>query len=262
MQKFFFLILFKFSVSVFAQSNLPYKLGEFSKFTISFGLIDVGYADLEIVEMKKIGNKNTFHIIGKGETSPFFDWFFKVRDVYETYIDTSSLLPLKFIRDINEGGYSINQKYTFFHNDSIVETQDSVFKIPKNAQDMLSALFYARTFNKIELKKSESFFVPIFMDNENYFLEILYLYNEILDTKWGKVNCMVFKPKMQEGRIFESGEQMKIWITDDFNRLLMQVETKIWAGTIKAVLTNYKLLKTPLTIIQTSRQAPAQIINK
>mgnify|MGYP001158149428 CR=1 FL=1 len=254
MQKALFIILFSFSFSVFAQSNLPYKLGEVSKFTISFGLIDVGSADLEIVETKKIGNKQTFHIVGKGKTSPFFDWFFKVRDIYETYIDTSSLLPVKFLRDINEGGYKINQKYRFFHNDSIVETQDSVFKIPPNAQDMLSALFYARTFNKKDLKRSNSFFVPIFMDNENYFLEILYLHNEILDTKWGKVNCMVFKPKMQEGRIFESGEQMKIWIADDFNHLLMQVETKIWAGTIKAVLIDYKSLKTPFTIIQGTKK--------
>ena len=86
------------SASVFAQSNLPYKLGEHSEFTISFGPIDVGYADLEIVEMTKIGNKNTFHIVGKGKTTLFFDWFFKVRDVYETYIDTSTLLPVKIYK--------------------------------------------------------------------------------------------------------------------------------------------------------------------
>ena len=251
MKKFLLVILFNCSVSVFAQSNLPYKLGEYSEFIISFGLINVGYADLEIVEMRKIGNKNTFHIIGKGKTSLFFDWFFKVRDIYETYIDTSTLLPLKFIREINEGGYYMGQKYNFFHTDGVVQTQDSVLKIPVNAQDMLSALFYARTFNKLDLKQSNSFFVPIFMDNENYFIEILYLYNELLETKWGKVNCMVFRPKMQEGRVFEDGEQMKVWITDDFNHLLMKVEAKIWAGTIKASLTEYKLLKRPLSIIQT-----------
>ena len=253
MKKVLLLILLNYTVSVFSQSNLPYKLGEYSQFTISFGPIDVGYAELEVVETKRIRNKNTFHIIGKGKTSKISDLFFKVRDIYETYVDTSTLLPLKFIRDINEGGYSINQKYEFFHNESIVKTQDSIFKIPLNTQDMLSALFYARTFNKSDLKQSKSFFVPIFMDNENYLLEILYLNNEILETKWGKVNCMVFKPKMQEGRVFEDGEQMKIWITDDFNHLLMKVETKIWAGTIKGVLTDYKLLKTPLSIIQTGK---------
>jgi len=55
---------------------------------------------------------------------------------------------------------------------------------------------------------------------------------------------------MQEGRVFEDGEEMKIWITDDGNHLLMKVETKIWAGSIKAVLVEYKELKFPLSINQ------------
>ena len=54
MKKILLVIVFNCAVSVFAQSNLPYKLGEYSEFTISFGPIDVGYADLEIVEMIKI----------------------------------------------------------------------------------------------------------------------------------------------------------------------------------------------------------------
>ena len=87
------------------------------------------------------------------------------------------------------------------------------------------------------------------MDDENYFLEIKYLKNEVIDTKWGKIDCMVFKPKMQEGRIFEDGEEMKIWITDDKNHLLLRVETKIGPGLIKAVLHEYKQLKYSLSII-------------
>ena len=61
---------------------------------------------------------------------------------------------------------------------------------------------------------------------------------------------MVFKPRMQEGRVFEDGEQMKIWITEDINHFLIKVETKIWAGTIKAILNNYKKTKIPLATIK------------
>ena len=50
-------LLVNCSIVVFAQSDLPYKVGEYSEFTISFGPIEVGYADLEIVEMTQIGNK-------------------------------------------------------------------------------------------------------------------------------------------------------------------------------------------------------------
>ena len=250
MKRLLFIVFFGISNLVFSQTNLPYNVGEYVAYNISFGAINVGTADLEITEIVQLNNRSAFHIVGKGRTAPFFDWIFKVRDVYETFIDTTTLLPLVFKRAVNEGSHLINQKYQFNHNDNRVITQDSSFFIPINTQDMLSAFFYARTFNKDSIiTRGNSFYIPIFMDDENYSLEVKYQKNEILYTKWGKLDCMVFQPKMQEGRVFENGEEMKIWISDDANHLLVQVETKIWAGTIKAVLDDYKVLKYPLSII-------------
>jgi len=239
-----------FSLLGFSQTNLPYNVGEYSAYTISFGAINVGYAELEVKEIISVNNKPSFYIVGKGRTAPFFDLVFKVRDVYETFIDTSTLLPLVFNRQVREGSHVISQQYNFNHDNANVVTQDSTFNIPIQTQDMLSAFFYARTFKKNSLLIGGSFYVPIFMDNENYFLEIKYLKNEIIETKWGNIDCMVFKPKMQEGRVFEDGEEMKIWITDDKNHLLLRVETRIWAGLIKVVLEDYKLVKHPLSIIE------------
>ena len=105
---------------------------------------------------------------------------------------------------------------------------------------MLSAFFYARTFNKRNVLSDSVFTIPIFMDDENYFLEVKYLYDEVLETNLGNIKCMVFQPKMQEGRVFEDGEDMKIWISDDENKMLYKVETKIWAGKIKAERQEYK----------------------
>ena len=239
-----------FSFLSFSQNNLPYDIGEYASYTISFGAINVGYAELEVKEIISVNNKPSFHIIGKGRTAPFFDWVFKVRDVYETFIDTLSRLPIEFNREVREGGHAISQHYNFNHKNHIVATTDSVFNIPIQTQDMLSAFFYARTFKKESIFSGESFYVPIFMDDENYLLEIQYLNNEIIKTKWGKVDCMVFKPKMQEGRVFQDGEEMKIWITDDRNHLLLRVETKIWAGLIKAVLEEYRNVRYPMSIIE------------
>jgi len=250
MRLFLFIAFISFSVLGFSQTNLPYKVGEHAVYKLFFGAINVGYADLEVKEIISVNNKPSFHIIGKGRTAPFFDLVFKVRDVYETFIDTSTLLPVVFNREIREGRYSKSQHYNFNHSNDYVVTKDSVFNIPIQTQDMLSAFFYARTFSMDSVINEGSFYVPIFMDDENYFLEIKYLKNEIIQTKWGKVDCMVFQPKMQEGRIFEDGEEMKIWISDDKNHLLLRVETKIWTGLIKAVLQEYKHVKHPLSIIE------------
>ena len=249
MKQLLFIVFSGISNLIFSQADLPYKVGEYTSYKVSFGAINVGHAELEVKEIISANNKPSFHVIGKGRTAPFFDWFFKVRDVYETFIDTTTLLPVEFKRSVNEGGHLINQRYQFNHNDNRVITQDSSFFILINTQDMLSAFFLARTFKKENIINGKSFFIPLFMDDENYNLEIKYLTNEIIDTKWGKINCMVFKPNMQEGRVFTDEEQMKIWITDDANHLLIRVEAEIWAGTIKAVLEDYKKLKQPLSII-------------
>ena len=44
---------------------------------------------------------------------------------------------------------------------------------------MLSVFFYARTFSSENLNNDTKFTVPVFMDEENFDLDILYLYNEI-----------------------------------------------------------------------------------
>ena len=243
-----FLALFLLPLTTYSQSDLPYKVGEYSAFDISFGGIKVGSAEMKIEKQIKINGVSTFHIVGKGKTASFFDWFFKVRDVYETYLDTSKIRPVKFVRDIHEGGYEKKQQYIFKHSAGKVFWKDTSHVIFPATQDMLSALFYARTFNKNDLLQKKSFFVPIFMDEENYSLEILYLKDEKVKTNFGEVNCMVFKPKMQEGRVFEDGEEMKIWISDDRNHLLVKVETQIWAGSIKAILVKHQGVKYPLSI--------------
>ena len=52
-------------------------------------------------------------MVGTGTSNSSYDWIFKVRDKYESYIDTGNLQPLKFIRNVDEGGYKINENITF-----------------------------------------------------------------------------------------------------------------------------------------------------
>lgn len=245
----FLILLIIFSNQSLSQQSLPYKLGENFLYNISFAGIKVGDASLIIDSIINIDDKSCFHIIGAGKTTPFFDIFFKVRDTYETFLDTSSVLPVKFKRDISEGGFTKKQLYDFNHTDSFVYSEDTLYKIHSFSQDMLSALFFARTFNGNDLKIDDKFIIPIFMDEENYFLEIKYLQKDTLKTDFGDIECLVFKPLMQEGRVFENGERMKVWITNDQNHILLKVETQIWAGKIEAELVNYTSIRYPLKSI-------------
>ena len=114
---------------------------------------------------------------------------------------------------------------------------------------MISAFYYARALIiKQNLKEDSILKINIFIDEENYPMQIKYLSNEIVKTKWGKINCMVFVPQMQVGRIFKEQQEMRIWISDDENKLMIKVETKIIVGRIKAELYSFEGLKNPLSI--------------
>ncbi len=63
--------------------------------------------------LEKLAGKPVYHIIGDGKTYSFYDKFFKVRDKYETYIDTGTPQPYRFIRNVYEGGYKKFENVTF-----------------------------------------------------------------------------------------------------------------------------------------------------
>jgi hypothetical protein len=55
-----------------------------------------------------INNKKIFHVVGKGYTTGMSRFFFKVDDLYESYIDKETL---KYVRKINEGGYVKTKRF-------------------------------------------------------------------------------------------------------------------------------------------------------
>jgi len=243
----FFLLLFPFLT--LSQNNYPFKVGERCTYRIHYGPITAGYGYLTVKGLVKHFEERCYFFDGFGETNTFFDYIFEVNDSYISYSNCKTLSPVHFIRDVNEGGYIIKQNYLFNSQKNEALIEDSVYKIPENSQDMISVFYYARTLlNRQNVKKDSLLKINVFMDEENYPMQIKYLKNEILKTKWGKINCMVFVPQLQEGRIFKDEEEMKIWISDDDNKLMIKVETKIIVGSIKAELSSFEGLKNPLSI--------------
>jgi hypothetical protein len=172
-----------------------------------------------------------------------------VYDEYISYVNSTSLSPIHFIRNVNEGGYTIKQNYLFNSKKNEVLAEDSIYQIPKQTQDMLSGFYFTRALLNYQNVQIDSIVkLNVFMDEEIYPMQIKYEKNEVIKTKWGKINCMVFTPQLQEGRVFKDGKGMRIWISDDENKLMIKVETKIIVGTIKAELSSFKGLKNPLSI--------------
>lgn len=197
--------------------------------------------------LERFNGKTTYHCVGEGKTYSFFDNFFKVRDRYESYIDTATMQPIKFIRNVDEGGYKIYNNVTFNHSAGTAVSTNGVFKTPNCIQDVMSAMYYARNINFDKYKAGDKIPFDMFLDDEVYHLYIRYLGKETVKTKYGKFRAIKFKPLLIKGTMFQGGEKMTAWISDDPNHLILRVESPITVGSVKVDMYGYKNLRYPLT---------------
>ena len=124
------------------------------------------------------------------------------------------------------------------------------FSIESGVQDLMSCFYYLRNFYpKNGVKINESFNINMFFDNENYVFKLKYLGKEIINSKFGKIKCMKFRPFVQSGRVFEEQESITLWVSDDNNRLPIRLQADILVGSIKADLENFKNLRHPFKIV-------------
>lgn len=231
--------------------NGAFRVGEKLTYTIHYGWLDAGEAVMEVKESPyKFGDRDAYRIVGSGKSLGGFDWFYRVRDHYETYLDKDGLFPHYFVRNCDEGGHKINQNYRFFPKKSVVATHEGdTLLTPNFVQDMLSSYYYMRALDYSEAERGDVFEVLTLVDGEVFPLKIKYQGKDTIKTRKGKFRCMKFVPVVQEGRIFKTEEDLTVWITDDANKIPVMVKADILVGSIKMEMTDWEGLANSLALV-------------
>ncbi|MCH5596866.1 DUF3108 domain-containing protein [Niabella ginsengisoli] len=230
--------------------NTAFKAGEKVGFVVYYTaakLINVtAGAGSFTTTLEKLNGKSVYHVVGEGHTLPSYEWAYKAKDVYETYMDVETLLPLKFVRDVNEGGYKKYQNVGF-NRAANTAISNGVYKIPACAHDVVSAVFWARNIDYNKLKVGDRIGIKIFLDNENHDLYVRYLGKETISTKYGKFKAIKIRPTTIKGTIFSGDDQMTVWVTDDANRVPIRIESPIIVGKVRIDMTSFQNLRSPMT---------------
>ena len=253
-QKITFLFLFISSlIGAQNQNNdLPYKGGEWLKFKVKYGFLNASEATLSLKEVNYNGEK-AFHAVGKGATTGLARIFFKVDDTYESYFGANDGSPLHFVRNIYEGGYTKHLKMYFKHNsqkvkiDNIETGSSTDVQIPIGIQDVISGFYSLRqhpSINNIQ-KGQEISMDMIFDDDEIFKFKLKFLGRERIKTKFGSINTLIFRPLVQDGRVFKEQESLTLWITDDKNKIPVRIKASLRVGALVADLDGFSGLKFP-----------------
>ncbi|WP_289044529.1 DUF3108 domain-containing protein [uncultured Olleya sp.] len=250
------LAIFTASVSFAVQQEPAFKTGEWFKFKMSYsGFLKAGNATLQVKETT-LNGKPVFHVVGKGWTTGMIKWFFKVEDRYESYFDKQTILPYKFIRKINEGGHKKNIEIDFNQSNKTALVYNKKHDTKKTlttkdkVQDMVSTFYYLR--NKLDtriLSKGDEIKLDMFFDEENYGFKLKYLGKENLETNFGTVETLMFRPYVMAGRVFKEEESLTLWVSNDKNKIPLRIKADLAVGSLRADLEAYKGLKHSFKII-------------
>jgi hypothetical protein len=87
----------------------------------------------------------------------------------------------------------------------------------------------------------------MFLDKEVFEMYIRYIGKETIKTKYGKFKAIKFKPLLVKGTIFEGGEKMTVWVSDDANHIPVRIESPISVGSVKVDMISRNNLRHPLS---------------
>ena len=257
MKKIIYIISILITFTAFSQEDTSsFKAGEKLKFRMSYSnFLTAGYATINIKKTKNKG-VDAFHVVGKGKTTGMINWFFKVRDNYETYFYKDSILPYKFIRQIDEGGYTKDKELLFNQKINEVTVIDkekknqNKFNTDGPVQDLLSSLYYMRNKDITNFKKGDEITLPIFLDQETMQMKLRFLGRETIKTKFGKIKAAKFMPLVASGRVFKEKESVTIWVSDDANKIPLRIKASLSVGSLRADLHKYTGLAHQLAVIK------------
>lgn len=196
--------------------------------------IHVGKAVLEA-----FNDGGIIRITSEVHSAPFLSTFYKVEDYAESRVKDGR--PFNFRIRQHEGKYR-SDKETIFDADNGKITYHDYLKGTKDEHvvkdsmfwDVISGFYYLRTRG---LEPETTVFVDIFDSNKVLNAEVNVLGRESVKfVGKGDIDAIVVKPILKSDGLFQNKGDIRIWLSDDGNRMPVRVETKVSIGKVTAEL--------------------------
>jgi hypothetical protein len=238
-----FLTLLTLTLS--AQNNtiaFDEKLVFTASYNISGILTDIAQVTMETSKVKTSTN-TLMRLKANAATFSSFDNFFKIRDLYESYVSPTSLTPYLYKRDINEGGYYKFMQYKYNHKNKTVENlkkkrrgdgtiweETTTVKIGNTTKDIVATLYMLRNLSIDQANPGDTSSFPVLFDNEEFVVSFRYIGKETLNTAIGRKECYKIAIGLKGSDLLKGTNDNLLWLTADKNKIPVLAKFKIPVG--------------------------------
>lgn len=245
MKHYTFIALILFTSISFAQ-NKTIAFGEQLVFTASYNmsglLTDIAQVKMETSKVKT--SKSTLmRLKCTATTYKSWDGFFKIRDLYESYVNPKTLTPYLYKRDINEGGYYKFMQYKYNHKAKLVKSikrkkrkdgntwdEKKSIKIKPATKDLVSTLYYIRNLDIHKATPGDQQNFTVLFDNKENVITIKYIGKETISTKLGRKECYKLAISIKGSNVLKGKNDNLLWLTADTNKIPVYAKFKIPVG--------------------------------
>jgi hypothetical protein len=194
---------------------IPFSAGETLTYQVKYGFLVGGTAIFSLSE-QVYQNKTVFYAIAVGKSSGIANTIYRVKDSYESWFDKETTLPYKQVRNIREGRYTLYNEVTYNRRNNTVNSKISgKHKVPEKILDLCSMFYYIRRIDFSKLEKGDVVSLNMYFADGIFPSHIRFLGKETIKTANGKISCIKVSPVVEVGRMFNSQDDLNIWLTDD-----------------------------------------------
>ncbi len=229
--------------------NESFQAGEHFEYKVKFGILTIGTANVDVDEkIYTVNNRPCYKINVLGRTAGITD-IFRVKNTYRSYVDTLAILPQKFIYSAREREYKRDQSFSFDHAGNKVtrfEKEEATnYKVPDNIQDVISGYYFLRTIDFSRLQSGQVISTPLFFDDDLYNMTVKYNGTGKINTRFGKINVIKLNPVLPKNKLFEGENAIRVWVSNDKNRVPVKIEVDFSVGTAVMELRSYNGARYP-----------------
>ena len=246
--KYLFRILVLFSVVSITAQNNAFQDGEKLMFTASYNMSGLMTELAEVrMETSEVTTSKATLLRLKCTATTYSKWdnFFKIRDIYESYVNPKSLAPYLYQRDIDEGGHYKFVKYNFDYNTNTVKSlkrqksdnfksgfwdRNENIKFTSGTKDLVSTMYHIRTLDiyKANIGAKDSF--TVLFDNKEIYITLTYLGKEIISTNIGDKECYKLAISLSNSDVLKGSNSNLLWLTADANKIPVFAKFKVAVG--------------------------------
>ena len=221
-----------------------YKPGEQLVYQIYYGPVNGGEV-LMTLEPVTFMDQELLHATALGYTTGLANRVFRIYDVYQSYMEPSTGLPVKAIRDISEGNYRYYNEVLYDRDSNRVNSLLSgENEVPPGIMDMVSAIYKLRdTMQYLDLRPDLTIEMNTWFSDKLYPVRISYSGPEIIRTRLGTFHALRFYPVSEPGRVFKNEDDITVWFSNDRNFVPLRVRLNMVVGSVRMDLVDYNGLR-------------------